>query len=68
MKLGQLALPLLLQYIIANASTLINTSYVGHEADPVELSGLVLATSLSMATGYNIISGITSASATLCGQ
>ncbi|KAL6750422.1 MATE efflux family protein [Haematococcus lacustris] len=67
-RLGQLALPLLLQYIIANASTLINTSYVGHEADPVELSGLVLATSLSMATGYNIISGITSASATLCGQ
>lgn len=38
---------------------------------PVPLSGtcsMVLATSLSMATGYSIINGIASAAETLCGQ
>lgn len=67
-RLGKLALPLLLQYVIYSSSHMINTGFVGHLQDPVMLSSMVLATSLSMATGYSIISGIASATETLCGQ
>eukprot|EP00967_Tisochrysis_lutea_P150535 scaffold291406_cov19-Tisochrysis_lutea.AAC.3 len=46
----------------------VNTGYVGHLSKPELLSGLVLAASLSTATGYNIISGISTATETVCGQ
>lgn len=46
----------------------VNTGYVGHLSKPELLSGLVLAASLSTATGYNIMSGISTATETVCGQ
>jgi len=68
LRLGKLAFPILLQYITANVTYLVNTGYVGHLSKPELLSGLVLAASLSTATGYNIISGISTATETVCGQ
>jgi multidrug resistance protein, MATE family len=58
----------MLQYVIANSSHLVNTSFVGHLSDPALLSSMVLGNSLSMATGYSVVSGVASAAETFCGQ
>ena len=64
----QIAGPLLIQYVVSHGANMAGTAYVGHLEEPVLLSAMVLGGSLSMATGYHVVSGLASASETLSGQ
>ncbi len=67
-RISILAGPLMAQYVIGYSSHMIDTSFIGRLDNPVLLSSMVLGGSLSMATGYSVISGLASASETLSGQ
>eukprot|EP00879_Flechtneria_rotunda_P027684 GHRR01029666.1.p1 GENE.GHRR01029666.1~~GHRR01029666.1.p1 ORF type:complete len:206 (+),score=37.51 GHRR01029666.1:149-766(+) len=60
--------PLFVEGVAAIGEQLVATSCVGHLADPSALSALVLAEAVYNVSGYSIVSGLTSALETLCGQ
>lgn len=54
--------------VVDQISLMTETSFVGNLQDPVQLSSLVLGSSVGLAFGYDIISGLVSAYETLSAQ
>ncbi|GFR46409.1 hypothetical protein Agub_g7991, partial [Astrephomene gubernaculifera] len=67
-RITVLAGPILVQYVVSQASQMVEMGFVGHLPDPLLLSAMTLGASLAMATGYHLMYGLASASETLSGQ
>ncbi len=56
-----------LQYLFTYGSSIISLAFVGH-LGTYEMSSAVLGTSFSNVTGFALLTGLSSALETLCGQ
>ena len=59
--------PMTLQYLFSYGSTVVSLGFVGH-LGTFEMSSAVLGTSFSNVSGFALLTGLSSALETLCGQ
>nr|XP_015612773.1 protein DETOXIFICATION 16 isoform X2 [Oryza sativa Japonica Group] len=66
-RLLRLAGPLMAGFVLRNSVQMVSVMFVGHLGE-LQLAGSSLAASLASVTGFSLLSGMSSALDTLCGQ